>query len=96
MHSRLQLTGPFINFLAQIINYEKSTSSTQLAGVVRTRRLSDQIYDLLLEQIRNGDFPLETVSIEPTGIEGRIVDNGPFKYAMVAPRTISINGSVSF
>ena len=96
MHSRLQLTGPFINFLAQIINYEKSTSSTQLAGVVRTRRLSDQIYDLLLEQIRNGDFPLETVFTKPTEIAGRIVDNNPFKYAPVAPRTISINGSVSF
>ena len=74
----------------------KKAHPPQLAGVVRTRRLSDQNYDLLLEQIRNDDFRLETVFIEPTGIAGRIVDNGPFKYATVAPRTISINGSVPF
>ena len=74
----------------------KKARPPQLAGVVRTRRLSDQIYDLLLEQIRNGDVPLETVFTKPTEIAGRIVDNDPFKYAPVAPRTISINGSVSF
>ena len=74
----------------------KKAHPPQLADVVRTRRLSDQIYDLLLEQIRNGDFPLETEFIEPTEIERRIVDNDPFKYGTVAPRTISINGSVSF
>ncbi|HHZ67551.1 MAG TPA: hypothetical protein EYN52_06520 [Alphaproteobacteria bacterium] len=74
----------------------KKARPPQLAGVVRTRRLSDQIYDLLLEQIRNGDFPLETIFTEPTEIAGRIVDNDPFKRATVAPRTISINGSVSF
>ena len=74
----------------------KKAHPPQLADVVRTRRLSDQIYDLLLEQIRNGDFPLETVFTEPTEIAGRIVDNDPSKYATVTPRTISINGSVSF
>ena len=74
----------------------KKAHPPQLAGVVRIRRLSDQIYDLLLEQIRNGDFPLETVFIESTAIAGRIVDNDPFKYTTVAPRTIRINGSVSF
>ena len=74
----------------------KKARPPQLAGVVRTRRLSDQIYDLLLEQIRNGDFPLETIFTEPTEIAGRIVDNDSFKRATVAPRTISINGSVSF
>ena len=73
----------------------KKARPPQPAGVVRTR-LSDQIYDLLLEQIRNGDFPLETIFTEPTEIAGRIVDNDPFKHATVAPRTISINGSVSF
>ena len=74
----------------------KKARPPQLAGVLRTRRLSGQIYDLLLEQIRNGDFPLETVFTEPTEIAGRIVDKDPFKHATVAPRTISINGSVSF
>ena len=74
----------------------KKARPPQLAGVVRTRGLSAQIYDLLLEQIRNGDFPLETVFTEPTEIAGRIVDNDPFKYATIAPRTININGSVSF
>ena len=74
----------------------KKVCPPQLAGVVRTRCLSDQIYDLLLEQIRNGDFPLETVFTEPTEIAGRIVGNDPFTYVTVAPRTISINGSVSF
>ena len=74
----------------------KKERPPQLAGVVRTRRLSDQIYDLLLEQIRNGDFRLETIFTEPTEIAGRIVDNDPFKHATVSPRTISINGSVSF
>ena len=74
----------------------KKAHPPQLADVVRTRRLSDQIYDLLLEQIRNGDFPIETAFTEPTQIARHIVDNDPFKYATVAPRTISINGSVSF
>ena len=74
----------------------KKARPPQSAGVVRTRRLSDQIYDLFLEQIRNGDFLLETVFTKPTEIAGRIVDNDSFKYAPVAPRTISINGSVSF
>ena len=74
----------------------KKAHPPQLAGVVRIRRLSDQIYDLFLEQIRNGDFLLETVFTKPTGVAGRIVDNGPFKYDTVAPQTISINGSVSF
>ena len=74
----------------------KKARPPQLAGVVRTRRLSDQIYDLLLEQIRNGDVPLEPVFTKPTEIAGRIVDNDPFRYAPVAPRTININGSVSF
>ena len=74
----------------------KKARFPQLAGVVRTRRLSDQIYDLLLEQIRNGDVPLEPVFTKPTEIAGRIVGNDPFKHATVAPRTISINGSVSF
>ena len=76
----------------------KKACPPQLAGVVRTRRLSDQIYDLLLEQFRNGDFPIETAFTESTKITRRvrIVDNDLFKYATVAPRTISINGSVSF
>ena len=76
----------------------KKARPPQLAGVVRTRRLSDQIYDLLLEQIRNGDFPIETAFTESTEITRRvrIVDNDLFKYATVAPRTISMNGSVSF
>ena len=76
----------------------KKACPPQLAGVVRTRRPSDQIYDLLLEQIRNGDFLLETAFTESTEITRRvrIVDNDLFKYATVAPRTISINGSVSF
>ena len=70
----------------------------QLAGVVRTRRPGDQIYDLLLEQIRNGDFPIETAFTESTEITRRvrIVDNDLFKYAAVAPRTINMNDSVSF
>ena len=74
----------------------KKVHPPQLAGVVRSRRLNDQICNLLLEQIRNGDFPLETIFTEPTEIAGHIVDNDPFKRATVAPRTISINGSVSF
>ena len=76
----------------------KKARPPQLAGVVRTRRLSDQIYDFLLEQIRNGDFPIEIAFAESTEITRRvrIVDNDPFKYATVAPRTIRINGSVSF
>ena len=76
----------------------KKAHPPQLAGVVRIRRLSDQIYDLLLEQIRNGDFPLETAFTKSTEITRRvrIVDNDLFKYATVAPRTIRINGSVSF
>ena len=76
----------------------KKACPPQLAGVVRTRRLSDQIYDLLLEQIRNDDFLIETAFTESTEITRRvrIVDNDLFKYATVAPRTISINGSVSF
>ena len=74
----------------------KKACPPQLAGAVRARRLSDQIYDLLLEQIRNGAFPIETAFTEPTEIAGRIVDNKPFKYAMVAPQTISINVSVPF
>ena len=76
----------------------KKAHPPQLAGVVRIRRLSDQIYDLLLEQIRNGDFPLETAFTKSTEITRRvrIVDNDLFKYATVAPRTISINSSVSF
>ena len=74
----------------------KKARPPQPAGVVRLRRLSDQIYDLLLEQIRNDDCRLETVFIEPTRIAGRVIDNGPFKYATVEPQIISINGSVSF
>ena len=74
----------------------KKAHPPQLAGVVRIRRLSDQIYDLLLEQIRNGDFPIETAFTESTEIAGRIVDNDPLKYATAARRTISINGSVYF
>ena len=76
----------------------KKARPPQLAGVVRTRRPSDQIYDLLLQQIRNGDFPIETAFTEPTEVTGRvrIVDNDLFKYATVAPRTISNNGSVPF
>ena len=76
----------------------KKARPPQLAGVVRTRRRSDQIYDLLLEQIRNGDFPTETAFTESTEImrRVRIVDNDLFKYATVAPRTISNNGSVHF
>ena len=76
----------------------KKARPPQLASVVRTRCRSDQIYDLLLEQIRNGDFPLETAFTKSTEITRRvrIVDNDLFKYATVAPRTISINGSVSF
>ena len=76
----------------------KKAHPPQLAGVVRIRRLSDQIYDLLLEQIRNGDFPIEAAFTESTEITRRvrIVGNDLFKYVTVAPRTISINGSVSF
>ena len=76
----------------------KKARPPQLAGVVRPRRLSDQIYDLLLEQIHNGDFPIETAFTESTEITRRvrIVDNDLFKYATVAPRTISMNGSVFF
>ena len=76
----------------------KKARPPQLAGVVRTRRPSDQIYDLLSEQIRNGDFPIETAFTESTETTRRvrIVDNDLFKYATVAPRTISMNGSVSF
>ena len=76
----------------------KKARPPQLAGVVRIRRLSDQIYDLLLEQIRNGDFPIETAFTESTEITRRVrmVDNDLFKYAAVAPRTINMNDSVSF
>ena len=76
----------------------KKVHPPQLAGVVRSRRLNDQICNLLLEQIRNGDFPIETAFTESTEITRRvrIVDNGPFKYATVAPRTISMSSSVSF
>ena len=76
----------------------KKACPPQLAGVVRIRRLSDQIYDLLLEQIRNGDFPIETAFTESTEITRRVrmVDNDLFKYAAVAPRTINMNDSVSF
>ena len=76
----------------------KKARPPQLVGVVRTRRRSAQIYDLLLEQIRNGDFLLETAFTESTEITRRvrIVDNDLFKYAAVAPRTINMNGSVSF
>ena len=76
----------------------KKARPPQLAGVVRTRRRSDQIYDLLLEQIRNGDFQTETAFTESTEITRRvrIVDNDLFKYAAVAPRTINMNDSVSF
>ena len=76
----------------------KKARPPQLAGVVRTRRPSDQIYDLLLEQIRNGDFLIETAFTESTEIPRRvrIVDNDLFQYAAVAPRTINMNDSVPF
>jgi len=60
----------------------KNTDRPVVAGVVRNRRLSDQIYDLLLEQIRTCTYSLEDLITEPAIAKALSTSRTPVREAL--------------